>query len=42
VLQRTEAELKQYPGEASAQIFSGANKTGVKQAQAVVARWLKK
>jgi GTP-binding protein len=42
VLQRTEEELKQYPGEASAQIFSGANKTGVKQAQAVVARWLKK
>jgi GTP-binding protein len=42
VLQRTEEELKQYPGEATAQIFSGANKTGVKQAQAVVARWLKK
>ena len=42
VLQRTEEELKQYPGEATAQIFSGANKIGVKQAQAVVARWLKK
>ena len=42
VLKRTEEELKQYPGEASAQIFSGANKTGVKPAQAVVARWLKK
>ena len=42
VLQRTEEELKQYPGQATAQIFSGANKTGVKQAQAVVARWLKK
>jgi GTP-binding protein len=42
MLQRTEEELAQYPGETSAQIFSGANKTGVKQAQAVVARWLKK
>jgi GTP-binding protein len=42
VLQRTEEDLKQYPGDATAQIFSGANKTGVKQAQAVVARWLKK
>jgi GTP-binding protein len=42
VLKRTEEELQQYPGEASAQIFSGSNKTGVKQAQAVVARWLKK
>ena len=42
VLQRTEEELKQYPGEATAQIFSGANKTGVKQDQDVGARWLKK
>jgi GTP-binding protein len=41
VLQQTEAELARHPGEATAQIFSGTGKTGVKQAQAVVARWLK-
>lgn len=41
VLQQTEAELARHPGEATAQIFSGTSKTGVKQAQAVVARWLK-
>jgi GTP-binding protein len=41
MLKRTEEELRQYPGEAGAQIFSGANKTGVKQAQAVIARRLR-
>ncbi len=41
VLQQTEAELARHPGEATAQIFSGTSKTGVKQAQATVARWLK-
>jgi GTP-binding protein len=41
ILQQTEAELARHPGEATAQIFSGTSKTGVKQAQAVVARWLK-
>lgn len=41
VLRTTEAELAQHPGEASAQIFSGTHKTGVKQAQAVIAKWLK-
>lgn len=41
VLQRTEAELARHPGEATAQIFSGTTKTGVKQAQAAIARRLK-
>lgn len=41
MLKRTEEELRQYPGAAGAQIFSGANKTGVKQAQAAIARWLR-
>lgn len=41
ILRQTEAELAQYPGEASAQIFSGTHKTGIQRAQAVVARWLK-
>jgi len=41
VLQRTESELARHPGEATAQIFSGTTKTGVKQAQAAIARRLK-
>lgn len=41
ILKRTEDELAQYPGEASAQIFSGTHKTGIQRAQAVIARWLK-
>lgn len=41
MLGQTEIELARHPGEATAQIFSGASKTGVKQAQAVIARWLK-
>ncbi len=41
VLHRTEAELARQPGEAAAQIFSGTGKTGVKQAQAAIARRLK-
>lgn len=41
VLHRTEAELARHPGEAAAQIFSGTAKTGVKQAQAAIARQLK-
>jgi GTP-binding protein len=41
VMHRTEAELARHPGEAAAQIFSGTGKTGVKQAQAAIARRLK-
>ncbi|MBX9904869.1 MAG: ribosome biogenesis GTP-binding protein YihA/YsxC [Burkholderiales bacterium] len=41
MLKQTSAELARHPGEATAQIFSGTSKTGVKQAQAVIARWLK-
>lgn len=41
MLKQTTAELARHPGEATAQIFSGTSKTGVKQAQAVIARWLK-
>ncbi len=42
ILRRTETELALQPGLATAQLFSGATKTGVKQAQAVIARHLKK
>ncbi len=42
MLRQTRAELARHPGEASAQIFSGTDKTGVREAQAVIARWLKK
>jgi len=41
MLKQTKTELARRPGEATAQIFSGTSKTGVKQAQAVIARWLK-
>ena len=41
MLKQTTAELARHAGEATAQIFSGTSKTGVKQAQAVIARWLK-
>lgn len=41
MLQQTEAALAHHPGEAAAQIFSGTSKTGVKQAQAAIARRLK-
>lgn len=41
-LHQTEAELARHPGEATVQIFSGTAKTGVRQAQAAIARWLKK
>jgi GTP-binding protein len=41
MLQQTETALARHPGEATAQIFSGTSKTGVKQAQAVIARRLK-
>ncbi len=41
MLKQTTAELARHPGEASAQIFSGTSKTGVKEAQAVIARRLK-
>ncbi len=41
MLKQTTTELTRHPGEASAQIFSGTSKTGVKQAQAVIARRLK-
>lgn len=42
ILRETEHELTKHAVCASAQIFSGLRKTGVQQAQAVVARWLKK
>lgn len=42
VLQQTEQELAHHPGEATAQIFSGTSKIGVKEAQAAIARRLKK
>ena len=42
VRQRTEAELALHPGETAVQIFSGTTKAGVRQAQAVIARHLKK
>lgn len=42
MLQQTAAELARHPGESSVQIFSGTAKTGVREAQAVIARWLKK
>jgi GTP-binding protein len=42
MLRQTRAELARHPGEATAQIFSGTDKTGVREAQAVIARWLKK
>jgi GTP-binding protein len=42
MLRQTEAELARHPGEATVQIFSGTAKTGVRQAQAAIARWLKK
>ena len=41
MLKQTTAELARHPGETSAQIFSGTSKTGVKEAQAVIARRLK-
>lgn len=41
VLKDTENELSRHPGEATAQIFSGTSKTGVKEAQAAIARRLK-
>ena len=41
-LQAAAAEIAAYPGEISLQLFSGLRKTGVHQAQAVIARWLKK
>jgi GTP-binding protein len=41
MLKQTEVELARHPGEASAQIFSGTSKAGVKQAQAAIARRLK-
>lgn len=41
MLKKTEAELAGHAGEATAQIFSGTSKTGVKQAQAAIARRLK-
>jgi len=42
VLRQSQKELRIYPGEGSAQIFSGTAKTGVREAQAVIARWLNK
>lgn len=36
------AEITGYPGEISLQLFSGLRKTGVHQAQAAIAKWLKK
>ncbi|MBX3662158.1 MAG: ribosome biogenesis GTP-binding protein YihA/YsxC [Burkholderiales bacterium] len=42
MLRQTRAELARHPSEATAQIFSGTDKTGVREAQAVIARWLKK
>ena len=42
MLRQTREELAQYPGEKSVQVFSGTDKTGVREAQAVIARWLKK
>jgi hypothetical protein len=41
MLKQTTTELARHPGEATAQIFSGTSKTGVKEAQAVIARRLK-
>lgn len=41
VLQQTTAELARHPGESSVQVFSGTSKTGVKEAQAAIARRLK-
>lgn len=41
MLKQTEVELARHPGEATAQIFSGTSKAGVKQAQAAIARRLK-
>lgn len=40
-LRETEDALAKHAGNTSAQIFSGLRKTGVKQAQAAIARWLK-
>lgn len=42
MLRQTRAELARHPRDATAQIFSGTDKTGVREAQAVIARWLKK
>lgn len=42
MLRQTRAELARHPGAATAQVFSGTDKTGVREAQAVIARWLKK
>ena len=42
MLKQTRAELARHPGEATVQIFSGTDKTGVREAQAVIARWLRK
>ena len=42
ILRQTREELALHPGETSVQVFSGTDKTGVREAQAVIARWLKK
>ena len=42
MLSQTETELARHPGETKTLIFSGTTKTGVKQAQAIIAGWLRK
>jgi GTP-binding protein len=42
IRRQTEAELARHPGETAVQIFSGTTKAGVRQAQAVIARHLRK
>ena len=42
MLRQTETEIARHPGETAVQLFSGTAKTGVRQAQAVIARYLKK
>jgi len=41
-LKAAAAEISGYAGEISLQLFSGLRKTGVHQAQAAIAKWLKK
>ncbi len=41
VLKKTESELAEFPVTTTVQIFSGLRKTGVRQAQAVIAKFLK-
>ena len=42
MLRKTETELANHPGEVEVHLFSGTTKTGVRQAQAAIARRLKK